>query len=138
MIKFKKLRDDAIIPTRATDGSAGFDLYCVGSTFYVDSFGGVSIGTGIAVQFMNSFVGLIKPRSSLAMKGIDVLGGVIDSDYRGEIKVILANHSPTDLKINHGDRIAQLVVTYCETDFTVVDELDDTERGLGGFGSTGK
>ena len=141
MIEFKKLYDEAVIPTRATDGSAGFDLYAYRGAWIADGTW-VKISTGITVNVGIGYVGLICPRSGLAGKsGITVLNapGVIDSDYRGEVSVLLHNvsgHRET-YHLQNGMRIAQLVVVPCITDYRVVDSLDETARGAGGFGSTG-
>ena len=122
MIKFKRLTDTAVTPARKTEGAAGFDIYSDQDLARVH-FGQVaSISTGIAVAIPDGFVGLIKPRSGLAVsRGVDTMAGVIDSDYRGE----------------RGERIAQLVVVPVMLDATEVDELDYTLRGSEGFGSTG-
>ena len=148
MIKFKRRHKDAIIPKRAEDGAAGFDLSVLGLKNEVGDdvercmlYRGAKIivSTGISMQIPKNCVGIIKPRSGLAIKhGVDVLAGVIDSSYRGEIKVILVNHSDNWIDLEFGMRIAQLIVTPIITDFEVVEELDETERGDGGFGSTGK
>lgn len=160
MIKFKKLHNDSIIPTRADDGAAGFDLYArdfIRCPSPSDSFfpelindhftktytapGGERImaRTGIAMSIPKFTVGLIKPRSGLAKNhGIVILGGVIDSNYRGEICVILSVTDRGGFKFQSGDRVAQLIVTPIMTDWEEVHYLDDTERGDKGFGSTGK
>ena len=138
-IKFKKLTDDATVPTRGSKGAAGFDLY---SREPWRLFPGERhlFSTGIAMQVPDFCFGHICPRSSLAMKGIDVMAGVVDSDYRGDIGVLLINHSDSPVEISTGDRIAQMVIQshngFLHT--AVVDELDDTDRGDGGYGSTGK
>ncbi len=141
MIKFKKLAVDAIVPARQTSGAAGFDIHAYLGDFEstaVSAGDYVVIDTKIAVAIPAGYVGLIQPRSGWAVKnGIDKMAGVIDSDYRGEIKVILTKHSAGDFSINHGDRIAQLVVVPAMLDNCTVDELDETDRGAGGFGSTG-
>ena len=101
----------------------------------------IAVETGISIAFPKGWYGRIAPRSGLAFNyGIDVLAGVADSDYRGQIKVILLNTGDTPFTIKHGDRIAQIVPEYCGfwTEMTVCDSLNDTERGQGGFGSTGK
>ncbi len=139
MISFKKLTESATTPKRATEGSAGFDLYFSESKPVVIPAGmRVTLSTGIACKIPMGFCGQIWPRSGLASRGIDVLGGLIDCDYRGEIKVMLINHSPNMLTIDPGERIAQLVVSVFLEDAQEVEHLDDTERGTGGFGSTGK
>ena len=142
MIKFKKLKQDAVAPVRTTSGAAGFDIraYIERNDGYVRVKGGdyEVIDTAIAVAIPDGYVGLIKPRSGWAIKnGIDTMAGVIDSDYRGEIKVILTKHDDGVFIINDGDRIAQLVVVPYVGESEVVEDLDDTKRGANGFGSTG-
>ncbi len=139
MIKFLKMHPEAKIPERQTEGAAGFDLHTT-------SAGVVSMGfitrfqTGIAVAIPEGFVGLVKPRSGWAVKhGVDTMAGVIDSDYRGEINVILTcEDAKESFTVERGDRIAQLVVVPFMGDACEVDSLDDSERGIKGFGSTGK
>ena len=140
----KKLRDTAILPSRATPGSAGYALYAdLPSALVIHPQEIVKVPTGIAVAIPDSeVVGLIYARSGLASKyGIAPANcvGVVDSDYRGELLVPLANHSPRAYVIEPGDRVAQLVLApvylpeLCE-----VEELDETARGSGGFGSTNR
>ena len=140
MIKFKRLTDTSITPKRTTAGAAGFDIYSDQDLARVH-FGQVaSISTGIAVAIPDGFVGLINPRSGLAVsRGVDTMAGVIDSDYRGEILVVMTVHN-TDImpfRVERGERIAQLIVVPIMLDATEVDELDYTTRGAKGFGSTG-
>lgn len=136
MIKFKKIDDRAIAPTLATDGSAGFDIYAA-SGVLLDENSCNWIHTDIACHIPEGYVGLIKARSGLASRyGMQILGGVIDSDYRGEIVVMATCLEQIDLA--YGERIAQLVVVPCLRSHEVVESLDETERGSGGFGSTGK
>jgi dUTP pyrophosphatase len=138
MIKFKTLTQTAQIPKRATEGSAGFDLHYDGDSCVLAEGEHAIFKTGIAMRIEPKQVGIIKPRSGWAYKyGVDVLAGVIDSDYRGELQVILINHGNRPLRIMSGDRIAQLVVTNYEPQAKTVSALDDTGRGSGGFGSTG-
>ena len=139
-LKIKKLVPNAILPSRATPQSAGYDLYS--SEGYVLLPGHrVVVSTGIQVQLPPGVYGRIAPRSGLAVKhGLGVGAGVIDADYQGEIKVVLFNH---DLRnyfvIRPGYRIAQLLLEYVSTpEVEEVQEFDTvTERGTGGFGSTG-
>jgi dUTP pyrophosphatase len=139
MLRIKKLHSDSIVPTLGSSSAAGFDLYLSGRENIVIYPGKqATIPTDIALSIPKGKVGIIKPRSGLALHGIDVLGGVIDSDYRGEVKVILINHGVRTMLFNPGDRIAQLVILYHYNEFEVVESLDDTERGSGGFGSTGR
>ncbi|KSU60962.1 deoxyuridine 5'-triphosphate nucleotidohydrolase [Gordonia sp. SGD-V-85] len=129
------------MPTRAHPGDAGVDLY---STIDLELPAGRRqlVGTGIAVALPIGTVGLIHPRSGLAARaGLSVVNtpGTIDAGYRGEIKVCLINHDPEQtISISRGDRIAQLIVQRVELpDFVEVDELDETARGDGGYGSSG-
>lgn len=143
-LKIKKLRPTATIPTRATPGSAGLDLYAdLGGDIHwgIDGECRKVIPCGISIEIPPGYEGQIRPRSGLAAKhGITVLNspGTVDSDYRGEIKVILVNHDSWHHNIEHGQRIAQLVISsVAMPEIVEVDELDDTDRGQGGFGSTG-
>ena len=140
MIKFKKLSDEAIIPQRQTKGAAGFDIYaCIkDDSIFVHGGSYAVIDTKIAVEIPPGWVGLIQPRSGWAVNnGVDKMAGTIDSDYRGEIKVILTKHDGGFFTVNDGDRIAQLVVVPFMGESEEVSELSDTDRGEGGFGSTG-
>jgi dUTP diphosphatase len=140
MVKLKKLYSDAIIPTYAKKGDAGADLYSYQDAYLMPGAWGL-ISTGISIAMPPSWVGLIHPRSGLsAKKGVTVLNapGTVDSGYRGEIKVNLINLGVEPLSISKGDRIAQIMFQVFEqADFLEVDELDTTERGDGGHGSTG-
>ena len=130
------------LPKYATAGSAGFDL-CASIPAPVVIAPGERrlIPTGISIALPVGFEAQVRPRSGLALKhGITVLNspGTIDSDYRGEVGVILINHSDEPFVIKHGDRIAQMVIARHEkASFEIVSSLDETERGAGGFGSTG-
>ena len=141
IIKVKKLSNTAIIPTRQTTNSAGYDLYANEDVTIV-SHGFAAVGTGISVEMPNNIEGQVRPRSGLAFKhGITVLNspGTIDADYRGEIRVCLINHGEYDYAIHAGDRIAQIVfAAVAPTELMEVAQLGETERGEGGFGSTGK
>lgn len=143
-IKIKRLNEYAIIPHRATDGSAGMDLCaCIQTPVTVEPHQLVTIPTGIAIALPNpNCVALLFGRSGLGVKhGITLSNsvGVIDSDYRGEIKVGLCNLSDTPYIIQPDERIAQLVITpVLPLPVQQVDELDETQRGENGFGSTGK
>ena len=144
VLKIKKVRENAIIPKRATAGSAGMDLYaCIDAPIVLEAGDRVMVPTGIAIALPDANqVALIFARSGLAVKkGINLSNsvGVIDSDYRGEIQVGLINQSKQAYTLEAGERIAQLVVMpVCLPEVEQVDELDDTARGEGGFGSTGK
>ncbi len=141
-MEIKKLKDNAIIPRYATVGSAGADLYaCIDNPITIASGETVFVGTGISVAIPDGFVGLVYARSGIACKeGLAPANkvGVIDSDYRGEIKVALHNHSLKAATVISGERVAQLVITpYYMADFCEVRELTSTDRGICGFGSTG-
>jgi len=139
MFLIKRLDPNAKIPTRATPGSAGLDVHAL-SEDLVPAKKWKAISTGISIKVPNDCYARIAPRSGLAFKnGIDVFAGVIDSDYRAEVKVILMNNGDKDFNISGGDRIAQIIFEKIFTeDFREVEELDETQRGEGGFGSTGK
>ena len=136
----KKLCFDAIIPTRGSDRSVGYDLYSVVDTVVPCQAGNALVATGLAITLPPGCYGRVAPRSGLAVKHcINVGAGVIDPDYTGEVKVVLFNHGEKDFEVKKGDRIAQLVLEKCET--PLIEEIsivEDTERGSGGFGSTGK
>lgn len=127
----------AQLPKRATSGSAGYDLYSA-VEMLIDANSRGKVPLNIKVMIPEGTYGRIAPRSGLAFKsGIDVGAGVIDSDYRDEVGVILFNHGDREFHINIGDRIAQLILVKIETpDVEQVESLDETER-TGGFGSTG-
>lgn len=142
-VLLKKLREGAIMPSRGSDYSAGYDLFaCVEEPLTVNPHETVKIGTGISAAVPNGYFGAVFARSGLASKqGLRPANcvGVCDSDYRGEYIVALHNDSDSPRTISNGDRIAQLVILpFMEADFEFVEELDDTLRGSGGFGSTGK
>ncbi|AGE50224.1 dUTP pyrophosphatase [Acanthocystis turfacea Chlorella virus Canal-1] len=135
----KKLDESAIVPTRGSELAAGYDLSSI-ADITVPSLGRVAVPTGLAIKVPAGTYGRIAPRSGLAFKhGIDVLAGVVDADYSGQVVCILYNTSGIDYEIKKGDRIAQLVIEKIEMlDVAVVDELPKTDRGDSGFGSTGK
>ena len=135
----KKLCYDAIVPTRGSDGAVGYDLYSSEDAVVPCQAGRALVGTGITVVLPQGVYGRVAPRSGLAVKHcINVGAGVIDPDYTGEIKVVLFNHGENDFEIKKGDRIAQLVLERCETPpIEEISIVEDTERGSGGFGSTG-
>ena len=142
-IKVKKLRPGAHLPTYGTEFSAGADLYaCAEEPVTIAPGETKKIPTGLAMEIPVGFAGLIYARSGLGTKqGLAPANkvGVVDSDYRGEFMVFLHNHSAEIRTVSHGDRVAQLVVTPVYTPgFEETDELTDTARGAGGFGSTGK
>ncbi len=137
-----QLKDRAKAPVYSSSQAAGADICaCLDNDFVLESGKHALIPTGISLEIPEGFEAQIRPRSGLAAKfGITVLNspGTIDSDYRGEIKVILINLSGKDFVIHNGDRIAQMVIAKHETaSFDISDTLGETERGAGGFGSTG-
>ncbi len=143
VIKVKKLNPEAVIPTLGSKSAAGADLYSAEKEDVVIMPGETKfIGTGLAVEIPEGYVGLVYARSGLACKrGLAPANkvGVIDSDYRGEVKVALHNHGSEAQKVEKGERIAQMVVApYLSAVYEEAEELSDTERGEGGFGSTGR
>ena len=142
-VRIKKLDEKATIPTYGSEFAAGADLYaCLDGALTINPHETILVHTGVAMEIPTGFAGLIYARSGIASKrGLAPANkvGVVDSDYRGEIMVALHNHSAIPQTIENGERIAQLVIApYVVADFVLSDELDDTERGAGGFGSTGK
>ena len=142
LLNMKKLNEKAIVPTYGSAFAAGADLYaCEEGDVTIAPAETKLIHTGLAMEIPEGLVGLIYARSGLASKkGLAPANkvGVIDSDYRGEIMVALHNHGTVPQTVSSGERIAQIVFApYLTADFTVVDELNDTVRGAGGFGSTG-
>ena len=141
IINIKKLRSDAVIPKRGSNGAAGYDLYsCNGDV--IQPHETKKFETGLSIEIPNGYFGGIFARSGLSIKEGLRPGnctGIVDSDYRGNIVVALHNDSNIPKRIEKGDRIAQLVIIpYLEATFNEVDELNGTERGSGGFGSTGR
>jgi dUTP pyrophosphatase len=137
-----RLEENAVLPTRAHEGDAGLDLYACESA-HIGPGERWSVGTGVAVEIPDGHAGLVLPRSGLAKKnGITLVNspGLIDSGYRGEIRVLLLNTDPADLfRVAPGDRIAQLVITPIALAEPVEREaLADSSRGEGGFGSSGR
>jgi len=138
-INVKKLSENAIIPTQGTNFAAGYDLYAAEDAVVVCGTRKL-IKTNVSMEITPGYYGRIAPRSGLAYKnGIDVLAGVIDSDYRGDIGVILYNTDKNiDFTVKKGDRIAQIIFEACYTaTLNTVENLDNTLRQAGGFGSTG-
>lgn len=138
-IKIKKLHPDAKMPFRANSTDAGADLYATSLEFKND--GRIVYGLGLAFEIPRGYVGLLTPRSSCSKMGIQMPNsvGVIDSDYRGEVKAVFTESKPAPMVYRVGDRVAQLLIVPIElATFTEVEELSETERGIGGFGSTGK
>ena len=127
------------LPEYASAGAAGADLRA-SEAVEIAPGGRAAVPTGLRLQIPPGHVGLVWPRSGLAVRhGIDTLAGVIDSDYRGEVRVVLVNHGDEPFRIAPGDRVAQLLVQRVErAAFTAAAAIDDTDRGEGGFGSTGR
>ena len=143
VIRVKKLNDKAILPTYGSAEAAGADLYaCLDAPVTVQPGETAWIPTGIALEVPKGCAGLVYARSGLGVKrGLAPANkvGVIDSDYRGQIHVVLLNHGKTEQTIQHGERIAQFLITPVLTPaYEEAEELSDTDRGAGGFGSTGK
>ncbi|KAI5730066.1 hypothetical protein M8J76_009624 [Diaphorina citri] len=138
VLKFSKVSENAFAPHKGSDKAAGYDLRSA-YDYVVPARGKELIKTDISIELPPGCYGRIAPRSGLAWKNhIDVGAGVIDEDYRGNVGVVLFNHSDQDFKVNKGDRIAQLICQRIE--YPVLQEvtnLNNTERGAGGFGSTG-
>lgn len=141
-VNFKKLNEEAIAPTYGSEFAAGADLYaCEGTEVTIEAGETKLIHTGLSMEIPEGYAGLIYARSGIATKrGLAPANkvGVIDSDYRGEIMVSLHNHSDSAQTIADKERVAQLVITpFLKVEYTKTDELSDTVRGDGGFGSTG-
>jgi dUTP pyrophosphatase len=138
-IKVKRLRDGARLPAHATDWSAGADLYC-SEAFTLRPGERRLVPAGLAIEIPRGYYGRVAPRSGLAVRhGIDTLAGIIDSDYRGELKVALINFGDQPVSFDAGERIAQLIIERAAScDYFWSEELSETERAEGGFGSTGK
>lgn len=141
-IAVRRLDIDLPLPVTANSGDAGVDLHSRENVLIAAAGGRMLVATGIAVAIPIGYVGLVVPRSGLALKhGVTLVNtpGIIDSGYRGELKVVMINTDPTfDYQVARGDRIAQLVIQLIENvTWSVVDELDDNDRG-GGFGHSGR
>lgn len=142
-VRIKKLDERAVLPTYGTEYSAGADLYALlDAAIEIQPHETKFVKTGISIEIPEGYCGLIFARSSLgAKRGLAPANkvGVIDADYRGEIMVTLHNHSEVTATVEPDERIAQLaIVPFLKADFELADELSDTVRGAGGFGSTGK
>lgn len=139
ILRVQRLRDTAKLPSRQTTESAGYDLYSDEESVHIPPGEWRCVPTGVAFTVPPGTYGRIAPRSGLSCKGTHVGAGVVDRDYTGEVKVLLFNMSKHDpIELHRGDRIAQLVVTNISAPEVVeVSSLDSTERGDGGFGSTG-
>ena len=142
-IKVKKLKPDATVPTMGSKFAAGADLYSAeDADVVIEPSETKFIGTGLAMEIPEGYVGLVYARSGIACKrGLAPANkvGVVDSDYRGEIKVALHNHGKEAQTVEKGERIAQMVIApYLSVNYEEADALSETERGEGGFGSTGR
>jgi dUTP pyrophosphatase len=133
-----RIAGQGVLPERGSAGAAGADLEASEAVTLAPGER-AAVATGLRLEIPRGFVGLVWPRSGLAVRsGIDTLAGVIDADYRGEVKVVLVNHGAEPFRVSPGDRIAQLLVQRIEGPaFVAVDVLDPSERGESGFGSTG-
>ena len=142
-MRIKKLRDNAVTPTYGSADAAGADLYaCLEGAVTIEPGKTVFIPTGLAMEVPKGYAGLIYARSSMGTKrGLAPANkvGVVDSDYRGEVMVALHNHGGEPQRVENGERIAQLLITpVLAPAFEVWEDLSDTDRGTGGFGSTGR
>ena len=138
-VKIKKLNENAKLPTKAHPSDAGYDLYAVSSS--VDKNYNIVYGTGVAVEIPTGYVGLVFPRSSIANKAVMLTNsvGVIDSGYRGEIMAKFKRVTGELDSYHVGDRIAQMIIIpYPQVEFVEVKELSDSDRGEGGYGSSGR
>jgi len=137
-IKVKKLREDAKLPTHGHPGDAGMDFYAIEDVSF-KSFGQAQVHTGVAVEIPEGYVGLIWDKSSISFNhGLKIMGGVIDSSYRGEIIMSLRNLSDKDFVLEKGHKVAQMVIQKFEhCDIVEVSEISETVRGEGREGSTG-
>ena len=143
LVPFKKLRDGAVVPSRGSEYAAGYDLYaCLESPVEIEPGTNKKIGTGLSIAVPEGYFGAVFARSGLATKeGLRPANcvGICDSDYRGEYIVALHNDGDVPQTVHPGDRIAQLVLLpFLPIEFTETDDLSETVRGDGGFGSTGK
>jgi dUTP pyrophosphatase len=135
--KVKVVDQDGITPQKADNGCAGYDVYSTIGTMIPPGERKL-IPIGVSTEFSMNYYLRVAPRSGLSVKGIDVGAGVIDSSYRGEIKVLIINNSKSDFYVDKGAKIAQIILERCSNaTIRLVDELSESERGYGGFGSTG-
>jgi len=141
VFKVKLLDYDAITPYKSYPGSAGYDIFSIES-LSIEPGTRALVKTGISIEVPEYYYIRVAPRSGLSVKGIDVGAGVVDSSYRGEVKVLLVNNSSESYSIHEGDRIAQLILERCgNAEITILEEYDElsmSERGENGFGSSGK
>ena len=137
-LRVKLLNADATLPTRGSPGAVGYDIACI-NDFLLDIQSHILVPTGVSIILPSGVYGRIAPRSGLTVKhGVHIGAGVIDPDYTGEVKVAMFNLGLEPINFKKGDRIAQLILERCEVpDVVEVDHLASTQRGEGGFGSTG-
>ncbi len=138
IIKFKKIHDLAVLPSYAHTDDAGFGIYSIEEKV-LKPMEYYAVATGISSEIPNDYFVSVRDRSSMAVKGLHVMGGVIDSGYRGDWKVIMINLGKEDYKIEVGDKIAQGILQNAkQPKIEIVEDLSDSSRGKGGFGSTGR
>jgi len=137
-LRIKKLHDDAIIPKRAYPSDAGLDLFLCGEAKICHAGTRTILPTGVSLAIPNGYYGRIAPRSGLSVRyGLDVMAGVVDASYRGEVKVVIFNSDERPVSFSNGDSIAQLIIERIALPEVVsVKSLDDTERGENGWGSS--
>ena len=141
-ISIRRLDPGLSLPAAQHDGDAGLDLYAASDVTLEPRGGRALVPTGVAIAIPPGYAGFVQPRSGLALRhGVTVVNtpGLVDAGYRDEIRVLLINHDPAEpFKVSRGDRVAQLVIQHVEpVEWHEVGDLDDSERGLGGWGSTG-
>ena len=137
-IKIKRLHPDAKMPTRGTASAAGFDLYA-SKPAVLGSHEPKMIATGLAFEIPDSYVGVVYSRSSTAQQGVVITPLLVDADYRGEVFILANNQNDWPVEVRTGDRIAQIrIEKLIETEYEWAEELSETERGCGGYGSTGR
>lgn len=137
-LKIELMNDDAVVPTKGSAGAAGYDLYAVSNVNLWQGHPFV-VKTGLKMEIPDGYVGLIRDRSGLAAKfGVTTRAGVIDSDYRGEVGVVMVNEREGPYQVLKGERIAQILFVKCDDAKVSIGTVGATERGSGGFGSTGQ
>lgn len=140
MFKIKMMHDGVKLPTKAYEGDAGFDVYSHSPAVTLGPGERYKFRLGFAMELQDGFVALIQGKSGLAAdKGLCTIGNVIDSNYRGECHAILVNMGQTSVTVSPREKVAQMIIILCYTGtrYEIVDQLSDTDRGTGGFGSTG-
>lgn len=136
-VSFKKFHPDAVVPVYAHDNDAGCDL-CTPVTVTAASHQVTKIPVGLGIELPNGYMFMLYDKSGLASRGLQVVGGIVDAGYRGEIAVLLYNATDTDIVFETGNKVAQgIIVPVLQAGFTEVYEFSETTRGAGGFGSTG-